>query len=77
MFEGWRKSAEEMFSNWAVKRICKFFLKKKLGQLILGDIDLDQLDIQLTDGSIHLSDLALNVDFLNHKVRLLFIFAFS
>lgn len=55
--------------RWAVKRVCKFFLKKKLGQFILGDIDLDQLDVQLSDGSIQLNDLALNVDYLNQKVQ--------
>lgn len=71
MFSGWRiaKSAEELVPRWAVKRVCKFFLKKKLGQFILGDIDLDQLDVQLSDGSIQLNDLALNVDFLNQKVQ--------
>lgn len=62
------KSAEEAFSRWAVKRVVKFLLKKKLGKLILGDIDLDQLDIQLRDGSIQLSDLAINVDYFNDKV---------
>ncbi|KAG6711411.1 hypothetical protein I3842_05G052000 [Carya illinoinensis] len=61
------KSAEAMFSRWAVKRVCKFVLKKKLGQFILGDIDLDQLDVQLREGTIQLSDLALNVDCLNEK----------
>lgn len=61
------KSAEAMFSRWAVKRVCKFLLKKKLGQFILGDIDADQLDVQLSEGTIQLSDLALNVDFLNQK----------
>ncbi|XP_047337789.1 autophagy-related protein 2 [Impatiens glandulifera] len=62
------KSAEGMFSRWAVKRLCKFLLKKKLGQFILGDIDLDQLDVQLGAGTIQLADLALNVDFLNDKL---------
>lgn len=62
------KSAEAMFSLWAVKRVCKFLLKKKLGQFILGDIDLDQLDVQLSNGTIQLTDLALNADFLNKKV---------
>ncbi|KAL6963999.1 hypothetical protein U1Q18_035005 [Sarracenia purpurea var. burkii] len=61
------KSAEAMFSRWAIKRVCKFFLKKKLGQFIIGDIDLNQLDVQLSAGTIHLSDLALNVDYLNQK----------
>ncbi|KAK7362652.1 hypothetical protein VNO77_04771 [Canavalia gladiata] len=66
----WRniaKSAEATFSRWALKRVCKFFLKKKLGQFILGDIDLDQLDVQLSQGTIQLTDLALNVDFINSK----------
>ncbi|KAK3024510.1 hypothetical protein RJ639_043702, partial [Escallonia herrerae] len=62
------KSAEAMFSRWAIKKVCKFLLKKKLGRLILGDIDLDQLDVQLTAGEIKLSDLALNVDYINQKL---------
>lgn len=66
------KSAEAMFSRWALRRVCKFFLKKKLGQFILGEIDLDQLDVQLSRGTIQLTDLALNLDFINAKV----IFAF-
>uniref|UniRef100_A0A5B6ZZ23 Autophagy-related protein 2 n=1 Tax=Davidia involucrata TaxID=16924 RepID=A0A5B6ZZ23_DAVIN len=61
------QSAEAMFSRWAIKRVCKFLLKKKLGQFILGDIDLDQLDVQLTNGTIQLSDLVINVDYLNQK----------
>jgi hypothetical protein len=66
------KSAEAMFSRWALKKVCKFVLKKKLGHFILGDIDLDQLDVQLSDGTIQLNDLALNVDYLNQKVRVWF-----
>ncbi|KAA8536189.1 hypothetical protein F0562_028667 [Nyssa sinensis] len=61
------KSAEALFSRWAIKRVCKFLLKKKLGKFILGDIDIDQLDVQLTAGTIQLSDLAINVDYLNQK----------
>ncbi|KAL0356821.1 UNVERIFIED_CONTAM: Autophagy-related protein 2 [Sesamum calycinum] len=61
------KSAEATFSRWAIKRVCKFLLKKKLGKLILGDIDLHQLDVQLGAGTIQLSDLALNVDYINEK----------
>ncbi|KAL4581217.1 hypothetical protein LXL04_017427 [Taraxacum kok-saghyz] len=61
------KSAEAVFSRLAIKKVCKFLLKKKLGQLILGDIDLNQLDVQLSNGTIQLSDLALNVDFINQK----------
>ncbi|KAL2904674.1 Autophagy-related protein 2 [Bienertia sinuspersici] len=62
------KSAETILCRYAVKRLCKFLLKKKLGQYILGDIDLDHLDVQLSAGLLHLTHLALNVDFLNHKL---------
>lgn len=65
------KSAEAMFSRWAIKKVFKFLLKKKLGQFILGDIDLNQLDVQLRNGTVQLSDLALNVDYINLKVRIL------
>ncbi|XP_072952830.1 autophagy-related protein 2 [Typha angustifolia] len=51
-----------------IKRLFKSLLKKKLGDLILGDIDLDQLDVQLSHGTIQLSDLALNADFINQKL---------
>lgn len=63
------KSAEAMFSRWAIKKVFKFLLKKKLGQFILGDIDVNQLDVQLRNGTVQLSDLALNVDYINLKVR--------
>ncbi|KAF9622849.1 hypothetical protein IFM89_034281 [Coptis chinensis] len=42
-------------------------LKKKLGQYILGDLDLEQLDVQLGYGTLQLTDLALNVDYINQK----------
>ncbi|KAL5992770.1 hypothetical protein ACLOJK_013689 [Asimina triloba] len=61
------KSAEAMFSGWAIKRVCKYFLKKKLGEFLLGDLDLDQLDVQLGKGTIQLTDVALNVDYINRK----------
>ncbi|XP_020091189.1 autophagy-related protein 2 isoform X3 [Ananas comosus] len=54
--------------NNLVKRLCKSLLKKKLGDLILGDIDLDQLDVQISKGTFHLSDLALNAEFINWKL---------
>ncbi|KAJ0983471.1 hypothetical protein J5N97_011726 [Dioscorea zingiberensis] len=68
MFGEFARSAEAVFSRWAIKRVCKFLFKKMLGELILGDIDLNQLDIQLGESTIHLSDLALNVDYLNQKL---------
>jgi hypothetical protein len=54
-----------------LKRVCKSLLKKRLGDLILGDLDLDQFDIQLGHGTLQLNDLALNAEFINRKVRFL------
>ncbi|KAL6631366.1 hypothetical protein ACP70R_028216 [Stipagrostis hirtigluma subsp. patula] len=51
-----------------LKRLCKSLLKKRLGDLILGDLDLDQFDLQLTRGSLQLNDLALNAEFINRKL---------
>ncbi|GJN00076.1 hypothetical protein PR202_ga17231 [Eleusine coracana subsp. coracana] len=51
-----------------LKRLCKSLLKKRLGDLILGDLDLDQFDLQLTRGTLQLNDLALNVEFINRKL---------
>ncbi|EPS59643.1 hypothetical protein M569_15162, partial [Genlisea aurea] len=62
------RSAESMFSRWAMRRLCKFLLKKKLGKFVLGDIDLNQLDVQLGAGLVQLSDVALNVDYINEKL---------
>lgn len=62
------KSAEAILSQFILKRVCKFLLKKKLGKFILGDIDLDQLDVQIAAGTLQLADLALNVDFINQKL---------
>ncbi|AQK83599.1 autophagy-related protein 2 isoform X1 [Zea mays] len=51
-----------------LKRVCKSLLKKRLGDLILGDLDLDQFDIQLGHGTLQLNDLALNAEFINRKL---------
>jgi hypothetical protein len=51
-----------------LKRVCKSLLKKRLGDLILGDLDLEQFDIQLGRGTLQLNDLALNAEFINRKV---------
>jgi len=68
MWNNFAKSAEAILSRFILKRVCKFLLKKKLGQFILGEIDLDQLDVQIAAGTLELADLALNVDFVNQKV---------
>ena len=55
-----------------LKRVCKSLLKKRLGDLILGDLDLDQFDIQVGRGTLQLNDLALNAEFINRKVLFFF-----
>ncbi|GKE81535.1 autophagy-related protein 2 [Tanacetum coccineum] len=61
------KSAEDVFSRLAMKKICKFVLMKKLRKILLGDIDFDQLDVQLRNGTVQLNDVALNAAFINQK----------
>ncbi len=57
-----------MFSQWATKRVCKFFMKRLLGRILRSELDLEQLDVQLGSGKIQLKDLALNTDYLNDQV---------
>jgi autophagy-related protein 2 len=58
----------QMFSQWATKRVCKFFMKRLLGRILRSEPDLEQLDVQLGSGTIQLKDLALNTDYLNDQV---------
>ncbi|GLT37479.1 hypothetical protein SLA2020_117940 [Shorea laevis] len=64
LYHGGSQLKDRMLGG-AWKRLFKFLLKKTLGQFILGEIDLEQLDVQLSNGTVQLSDLALNVDYLN------------
>lgn len=57
-----------MFSQWATKRVCKFFMKRLLGRILRSELDLEQLDVQLGSGTIQLKDLALNTDYLNDQL---------
>ncbi|KAJ7546728.1 hypothetical protein O6H91_08G051700 [Diphasiastrum complanatum] len=57
-----------MFSQWATKRVCKFFLKRLLGRILIGDLDLDNLDVQLASGTIQLKDLSLNTNYINDQL---------
>jgi hypothetical protein len=44
------------------KRLTKFLLKRLLGKYIVCDLDLDQLDVELRSGLIHLKDIDLGID---------------
>ncbi|KAF5180466.1 Autophagy-related protein [Thalictrum thalictroides] len=63
-----KSATEARFFGWALKHILKFFAKKRIGQFILGDIDLDQLDVQIRSGTFKLTDVALNVDYINQQL---------
>lgn len=69
---------EEMFAatTWALKRLLKFVLKRNLKQWIATEIDLDQVEVQLGQGSLELREVLLNVDYINqqlvsHSLRLI------
>ena len=49
----------------ALKRLYKFILKRILGPFLADELDLDQLDVELSKGLLHLGDLELNVAPLN------------
>ena len=60
-----------MFSQWATKRVVKFAMKHLLGRILRNELDLEQLDVQIGSGTIHLKDLALNIDYFNDQVCVL------
>ena len=50
------------FTDALQKRVVKFLLKRTVGQFLASEIELDQVDVQLGDGRIHLHNLALDVE---------------
>ncbi|KDO28461.1 hypothetical protein SPRG_20167 [Saprolegnia parasitica CBS 223.65] len=49
----------------ALKRLYKFVLKRVLGQFLLHDLDLNQLQVHLGQGTLHLVELELNTTAIN------------
>lgn len=51
-----------MFSatDWALKRVLKFLLKKSVGRFLHSEPDLEQLDVQLSSGTFELRNVLLN-----------------
>lgn len=43
------------------KRLYKFLLRKAIGQFIANELDLENFDIELVNGSVELRDLDLNL----------------
>ncbi|KAG0629237.1 hypothetical protein M758_1G087800 [Ceratodon purpureus] len=57
-----------MISQWATKRVCKFAMKHLLGRILRSELDLEQLDVQIGSGTIHLKELALNTTYFNDQL---------
>ncbi len=55
-------------TDWALKRVARFLLKRHLGRLLRGDLDLDSLDVALGAGSIKLRSLLLDCEYLNAQL---------
>ena len=67
MYRGWP------FTSWGLsinipstiqKRLLKFLLKKALGQFLAEEPDIDNLEVQLGNGTVQLKELRLNVEVL-------------
>ena len=44
------------------RRVVRFLLKRAIGQFLLREIDLEDLDVQISKGHVALRNLELNVD---------------
>ncbi|KAK9805512.1 hypothetical protein WJX72_002557 [[Myrmecia] bisecta] len=55
-------------TDWALKRVFKFLLKRHLGRLLRSEVDLEQLDVQLGTGTLELRSVLLNCDHLNEQL---------
>ena len=53
-------------ADWALKRLCKFLLKRNLKHLLRTEIDLDQLE--LGKGSLELKEVLLNECYLSEQL---------
>ena len=53
----------------ALKRFYRFVLRRAIGQFLLEELDLEQLDVQLGEGSITLTELELDAEELNRQLR--------
>ncbi|KAG0211295.1 autophagy- protein 2 [Mortierella sp. NVP41] len=62
-----------LFSSFAVpaglqKRLVSFLLQRAIGHFLEDSLDLEKLDIELSNGIVHLTDLRLNSKVLNELV---------
>lgn len=55
-------------SDFFLRKAFKFALKRNLGKYLASELDLNQLDVQLGQGTIELRQLLLNCNELNEQV---------
>lgn len=55
----------ESITEIGLRRLYKFILKRVLSQILLDDLSLDQISMTSRDGTVQLTDLALNCEYLN------------
>ena len=52
-------------ADWALRRVCLFLLRRALGRVLTSEMDLAQLDVQLSAGTVVLRDLLLSCAYIN------------
>ena len=55
-------------SDWVLRRLFKVFLKRNLANFIATEIDVQQLNVQLSKGILELTDCLLDVNYLNAQL---------
>jgi len=55
-------------TDWALKRVLKFLLKKSIGRFLHSEPDLEQLDVQLSSGTFELRNVLLNCQVVNEQL---------
>jgi autophagy-related protein 2 len=55
-------------TDWALKRVLKFALKRNLGRFLQTELDLEQLDVQLGTGTLELRSVLLDCEQLNKQL---------
>lgn len=52
-------------TDWALKRFLKLVLKKNLGRYLFSELDVNQLDVELSSGNLSLRNVLLDVKNVN------------
>lgn len=52
-------------TDWALKRVAKFLLKRSLGRVLKSEVDLELLEVALGTGSLAMRRVLLDCDYIN------------